>query len=74
MTPGICSGGARPGMGTTGDEISHRPADTVVQAGGDEGKLVVVYGDEVEQTILCPVAHDVMAAEQWNLVRVGDLA
>ena len=36
MAPGTCSGGARPGMGTTGNEISDRPTDTVVQAGGDQ--------------------------------------
>ena len=74
MASGACTGGACRGMGTTGHEISHRPADAVVQAGGDEGKLVAVYGDEVEQATLCPVTHDVMAAEQRNLVRVGHLA
>ena len=32
LLPELDSGGVRPGMDTAGNEIGHRPADTVVQA------------------------------------------
>lgn len=44
-------GGAHTEMDTAGNKISHRSADTVVQARGDQGQPGVVSGHQVEQAI-----------------------
>jgi hypothetical protein len=43
-------------MGTAGDEISHRPAEAIVQAGDDGVTHVVVSGHQFAQASLCTVA------------------
>src|SRR5215471_19777171 len=73
IAPRTYSGSAHPVVGTAGNEIGHRLADTVIQAGGDEMELRVIFGHQVEQTALGPVVHDVMAAEQRDIVGIGDL-
>ena len=56
-----------------GNDISHRPADTVVEAGGDQVQLIVVSGTQIEQAALSPVVHNIMAAEQRYFIGISHL-